>query len=232
MRYFFVVLVAVLALAGAALSIQPKQIARDQVELLTWEANEKRALRLVAFGTSLTRNYSWPQDFQSRLSDCLGEPVEMDVVALPGANSSWALDTLDAVIDAAPDLVLIEFAINDADILDGLSLRESVANHRKLIRLLKTELPATRLVLMTMSPAFGVKKVGRFLLPRYYAAQVSLAKEEETDLIDIYARWTVIDGTREYFPDGLHPENGVATRVVLGAFEEAAIPHWFSNTLC
>ena len=50
-----------------------------------------------------------------------------------GATSAWGLDQVDVVIAKAPDLIVLEFAINDADLGRGLSLAESRDNHRSLI---------------------------------------------------------------------------------------------------
>ena len=85
--------------------------------------------RIVAFGTSLTAREGWPEALAARLEACLGHPVELIRVARNGAGSDWALGQTGAVIAARPDLVLIEFAVNDADLLDGARLAVSRAKH-------------------------------------------------------------------------------------------------------
>ena len=108
-------------------------------------------LRIVAFGTSLTAPPGWPEALVAQLETCLGRPVVLTRVAGPGQGTAWALAQTDRVIAARPDLVLIEFAINDADLLDGIGLAASRANHGRLLDALAAGLPRAQMVLMTMN---------------------------------------------------------------------------------
>ena len=58
----------------------------------------------------------------------------------------------------SPDVVLIEFSINDAVWLKGVSLQRSRENATKIVHAIKEARPNTRLFLMTINPTFGPRK--------------------------------------------------------------------------
>lgn len=166
-----------------------------------------RPAQILAFGTSLTARAPWPEDLGDTLSACLGHPVQMARVAQNGMGSAWALEQLDRVIAARPDLVLVEFAINDADLLDGVSLRRSRAQHADLLAGLRRALPDTRVLLMTMNPVSGpLRHLQRPRLGAYYGMYHELAAAHGAGLADLYPRWQA-SGPAD-LPDGLHPAPG------------------------
>ncbi|WP_108262380.1 SGNH/GDSL hydrolase family protein [Mangrovicoccus ximenensis] len=173
------------------------------------------SFRIVAFGSSLTHSNPWPKALSRSLSECFGQPVEVLRIAQSGADSSWGLDSVDQVIAAGPDLVLMEFAINDADFLDGASLRRSRSQHAMLIDRLGAAVAPGHVVLMTMNPVGGLHRALRALLPRYYALQVELADRHGTALADLYADWLALPPAQRRFPDGLHPTAEDTARVVV-----------------
>lgn len=172
-------------------------------------------LRLAVFGTSLTANADWPEVVAATLSDCLNRRVQLSRIAQPGATSLWALDQVGQVAAIAPDVVLIEFAINDADLRDGLWLKDSITTHRALIRALQVGHPDLRIVLMTMNPAQGLRGLMRPGLARYYAAYVELARETGVGLIDLYPRWLALPEAARALRDGLHPDTITARAVIV-----------------
>jgi hypothetical protein len=171
-------------------------------------------LRIVAFGTSLTAGNDWPRRLGKGLTACLGHPVEMIRVAEPGMGSSWALEHVAEVAAFEPEVVLIEFSINDADLRDGVSRSRGRRQHEALIDSLQKELPEARLVLMTMSPAYGLRGLLRPFLTEHYADVADLAYARDLGLIDLYPRWRNSNVDRP--ADGLHPDNE-ATRAVVDA---------------
>lgn len=174
-----------------------------------------RPLRILAFGTSLTARALWPERLAAELSRCLGRPVSADRIARPGAGSDWALTLVRRANDVAPDIVILEFAINDADLLDGVSVETSILQHRELIdRLSGTKAPPA-IILMTTNPvAAGWRWLQRPWLGNYYLAYRRLAAETGAGLADLWPRWT-LPGPG----DGLHPdpedEADLATPVLL-----------------
>lgn len=175
-----------------------------------------QALRVTVLGTSLTARYDWPARLGPALGGCLASPMQITVIAQAGAGSDWGLAQLAAVAATHPDIVLIEFAINDADLRDGQSLRDSAATHRRLIVALRQALPDARIALMTMSPAQGLRGWLRPRLAQYYALYRDLAAELDLGLVDLYPRWLALPpAARGLGADGLHPEAGVAAGVIL-----------------
>ena len=176
------------------------------------------ALRVTTFGTSLTARYDWPAGLQAALAACLGRPVTVTPVARPGAGSAWALTQLDTVAATAPDLILVEFAINDADLRDGVPLARAKAQHQSLISALRAAAPGAQIALMTMNPASGARGLARPWLAAHYLAYRDLAAEHGTGLIDLWPRWLALPETaRGLQADGLHPDPAVAAGVIVPA---------------
>lgn len=177
-----------------------------------------RPIRIVALGTSLTRRSGWPDRLAEQLTACAGRSVTVTPIAKVGANSRWGLAQAGRVIAEKPDLVLIEFAVNDADLLDGQSRARSRANHRALVDQLTASLPGIRLVLMTTNPADGARGLVRPWLAAYNADYRRLAADRDLGLIDLAPVWTAALATgrsRALLPDGLHPTEAAVESVAL-----------------
>ena len=172
-------------------------------------------LRLTVFGTSLTAGSRWPEDVAQGLEACFARPIVLNRIAQPGATSLWAQDHVSDVLESAPDIVVMEFAINDADLRDGVSLADSIAAHQAIILALKAARPDLRIVLMTMSPAQGLRGIMRPRLAAYYAAYRALADMTDTGLVDLYPRWLTRPRATRGLADGLHPEDAVARTVIV-----------------
>ena len=119
------------------------------------------------------------------------------------------------MIAAAPDLVLMEFAINDADMRDGVPLAVARAQHDAILARLSQALPDTQVLLMTMSPAHGLRGWMRPLLARHYAQYRDLAEAHGAGLLDLYPRWLAAPPAVRRFGDGLHPGNEAVRAVLL-----------------
>lgn len=177
-----------------------------------------KPLRLVAFGTSLTAANPWPDQLAARLSACLDRPVILTRVARSGATSAWALAEHTRVVAAVPDIVLLEFATNDADILDGLALARSRRNHAALLDALAAAAPQAQVVLMTMNPVVGpLRRLQRPRLPDYFAMLRDLAGQRHLAMADLAPRWQVAMAADPGLEptDGLHPAGSATARIVL-----------------
>lgn len=163
-----------------------------------------RPLRIVALGTSLTARSVWPEGLASELARCLGRKVSVIRIAKPGAGSDWGLTQVTKVLEARPDIVVLEFAINDADVLDGVSLDGSVARHLQLIGRLTGGQGHPAILLMTTNPTLSPwRSLQRPWLGDYYMAYRALAAQTGSGLADLWPRWaSSIAG------DGLHPDPG------------------------
>jgi acyl-CoA thioesterase-1 len=173
---------------------------------------------ILALGTSLTVNYQWPHELAKQLSRCLARKVKIEVLASAGANSSQATKQFSSRNNRRPDIVLIEFATNDADLLDGVGLDKSRSNHKELFALIREDAPHAQLMMMTMNPVFGLRGWIRPQLSEYYENYRKLAANNNVVLVDIVPIWSgILRGTdyRLHLPDGLHPTQTAANRVIL-----------------
>ncbi len=185
-----------------------------QDRLIPVSLNGQAPLALSVVGTSLTAGYSWPDDLGQSLAKELGRKVTVSRVARPGAASDWATSQVAAVVAQAPDILFIEFSVNDADLRSFISVARSVENHRILIRELRASLPDSRIILLTMNPVQGVRMILRPRLARYYVAYHDLSHELDLGLVDLYPRWLIWE---QAFPDGLHPSNTAASELIVPA---------------
>ena len=130
---------------------------------------------------------------------------------------------LPKVVAARPDIVLVEFAVNDADIRLGVGLEQSRANALRIVGELKRQCPGARICLMTMNPVLGVKALLRPMLGAYYDAWRAAAVESRVELIDIYPIWRRQPAARlrAMIPDGAHPTDAAALAITLPAVEHA-----------
>lgn len=169
---------------------------------------------MTVLGTSLTALYDWPAAVQEQLAHCPG-PVILTPVAQPGATSAWGLEQIAAVLATEPDIVLIEFAANDADIRDGLWPWQSRQTLGEIITDLRARDPAPVLALMTMNPAQGLRgwmRPGQGMQAGMYH---DLARTEGLGLVDFYPRWRArARAGRGLQADGLHPDVAVARAVI------------------
>lgn len=171
--------------------------------------------QIVALGTSLTARAAWPDTLAERLSDCFGHPVEMTRIAQVGMGSAWGEDQLARLTELAPDLVIMEFAINDADLLDGVSLARSRAHHGAILSGLSDIRPTPLVLQMTMSPATGLRGLVRPRLAGYYSMVRDLAEDADTGLADLYPRWKAAPKAIRIAPDGLHPTDAQTAEILL-----------------
>ncbi len=172
----------------------------------------------IAFmGTSLTAGDPWPDLVAERLQKCTHHPVRALRFAQGGATSVWGLTQVEAVIAAAPDMVLMEFAINDADLRRGLSLAGSRDAHRAILARVKQGLPKAQVVLLTTNPALGLRRLLRPRLPAYYALYHRLAVDHWTGLVDLTPRWLAMPDMVQALTDGLHPSPKATAEVVVPA---------------
>lgn len=177
-------------------------------------------LRLAVLGTSLSAGQLWPEALASALQTCLKRPTHIQVFAHGGAISSDAARYLPALIAAAPDLILIEYAINDADLRRRVSLGVSRQTHLDLIDSLRAALPDSRIVLMRLNRAYGLRALLRPRLAAYEALYAELSRHEDVALADLRPVWAEALGEtarRAAIPDGVHPIPEVAARIIMPA---------------
>ena len=172
---------------------------------------------IVVLGTSLSHK-DWPQALGADLTACGGDPGPITQITRPGADARWGIAQLDRVIAANPGLVLVEFAINDADFLDGLSRTASREALVTIIQTLQQNLSGAQIAVMTMNPVTGIKRLQRPFLSEYYTIVREEAEAQGVGLIDLEPRWALafLKGVAG-LPDGLHPQSADVGVVALPA---------------
>lgn len=182
---------------------------------------------IVLYGTSLTAGRRWGQMLGDLLEARFPKRARVLDRASPGVGSAWGVTNLDTrVIAEAPDLVFLEFAINDA----AIKLRTSPAQSRKNLeemidRILKSR-PQAEIVLMTMNPPTGPGLVDRPRYEEYREVYRELARRRGLRLIDLEPVWRKVmaQGEAAYsklIQDGLHPNKLGQETVVFPAVRDS-----------
>lgn len=174
-------------------------------------------LRVAVLGTSLTARYAWPEEMRAGLAACLGRAVTLTKTAKAGAGSDWGATAVSEIAAGRPDLTLIEFSINDADLTDGIWLNVARRRHQAMIDALRAANPDMRIALVTMSPAHGPRGWVRPFLGAHEDMYRRLAEEMDLDLIDLAPLWAAAleEGGSGLLPDGLHPTEAAVAKVAL-----------------
>jgi lysophospholipase L1-like esterase len=172
---------------------------------------------VAAFGTSLTARGGWHGALRDALADTLGKPVEIHLVARPGGTTRWAAAHVQDVVALRPDVVLIEFAVNDAALYRGISVSRSRRAIGEVLTGLAARLPFSTLFLMAMSPAHGLRRLLRPRLNAYVEAHRKAALAAGAGFIDHRPAWRTLSmrDRRRAMPDGLHPSPGMAMAVMV-----------------
>jgi len=182
---------------------------RDFVFPLDNVHSTARPFQITVLGTSLSHREIWPDALSMLLEVCLEVPVNVEVIAQPDANVIWGRGQAERVVDTSPDLVLIEFATNDADVFDGVSLKTSQQLHGDLIKAVREGEPEPAVILLTMNPVSGLRGAVRPRLRAHNEQYRALSEIYETGLIDLTPRWRAL-ANGDWSEDGLHPEESVA----------------------
>jgi len=151
-----------------------------------------------------------------------------------GPEGNTGFHQLSRVIAHKPDVVFIEFAINDAYLPYAISLEESKRNLETFIDRISDELPRAEIILQTMNAAMDVPEKGldgassRPGLADYYEVWRATARERGILLIDHFPNWLRLakeNGERflELVPDGIHPR--------LPGYREVFLPELKSRLL-
>ena len=188
------------------------------------EEHESR-LTIAALGTSLTHEGGWLESLEQTLSSCLDRPIRVLDFGRNGANSSWGVTAIDQIISETPNIVLVEFSVNDANLFKGQSLARSEENIRLIVRDLRHAISSIEIYLMTINPVFGWRSLIRPNLEIYYGNYKKLAAKLNVGYIDNRQRWSALsrEELRAGIPDGLHPQAKLAGRLVAPSIASAIV---------
>jgi acyl-CoA thioesterase-1 len=176
-----------------------------------------RPARLLAFGSSLSRRGDWPERLATALSACRADGVEAARLARPGGTIAWGTSQIDAALALAPDLILMEFSVNDASLAHGIALgRAATLLEQTLARAKAAGVPV---LLMSMNPAFGAERWERPGHPAYLALYRAQAEAGRAGWLDITGAWHAMPAELRdrLIPDGLHPTAEGMARILTPA---------------
>ena len=145
---------------------------------------------IVCFGDSITAGYAVRRGFPSFLLESLRQrfpdsKIEMINSGISGDTSQDGLSRLDwAVLSYEPDLVTINFGINDCVL--GLSLEEFEMNLVEMVRRIRAG-PNSEILLLSSQPLESPPYDQRVL--DYYQTVERVAKEMNVGFVDVYGAW-------------------------------------------
>lgn len=174
-----------------------------------------RPQHIVIFGTSLSKSGAWVGQLQAVLDARYPGQVTLTNGARGGQHSGWGRDHVDRnVIAHRPDVVFIEFAINDAVTRFDLSLAAVRANLDFILDRITSELPDCEIIIQVMNPAIGIPpghRSHRRDQNAYQQIYRDAAHERGLLLIDHTSSWNALletegeTGFCRFVPDGVHP---------------------------
>ena len=192
--------------------------------------NEGKKVTVVTLGTSLTGGrWRWPDVVVGEwLREEYPEQVQLVNLGVGASASMYApgamnpsvhegrcgLDRMREVAAHRPDVVFVEFAVNDAYLPYGISIEESVRNMEEIFAHLRSTCPGAELVLLTTNPvkdtASGPHASQRPKLRAYLDAHIALAGRLDIPVLDAYPEWQrLLENEPARFdalvPDGIHP---------------------------
>lgn len=179
-------------------------------------------MRIAALGTSITASIPWTRVAEG-LSGALRGPVEVDVIAESGVTSRWGLRQMERVISLEPDVVMIEFCMNDANWRRFVSREESRRNAHAMVKRLRTSLPRTAVTVVVTNPVHRLRGLMRPAVRSYYGEYRALASAERIGLVDLAPAWDAlsVQARREAIPDGVHPSSEANDAIVAPALVAA-----------
>ena len=145
---------------------------------------------IVCFGDSITAGYAVRRGFPSFLLESLRQrfpdsKIEMINSGISGDTSQDGLSRLDwAVLSYEPDLVTINFGINDCVLV--LSLEEFEMNLVEMVRRIRAG-PDSEILLLSSQPLESPPYDQRVL--DYYQTVERVAKEMNVGFVDVYGAW-------------------------------------------
>lgn len=180
--------------------------------------------KIVVYGTSLSASKEgWAAMLESSLNALYPGKVEVINSAQAAMWSSWGVENLrERVLDQKPDMVIIEFAMNDAYLPYITSVEAARLNLEYMVYRIRELYPDCSIILQVMNMPIAEHKEQRPNIELYYNLYRKEALKLKVKLIDHYEYWVPLlkKGEREFYqyvPDGIHPS--------ITAQKELVLPH-------
>ena len=203
-----------------------------------------KKVTIVTMGTSLTGlwpgvmvndwlNLEWPGQV-TLCNEGMGASASSHLGFSGNPQANSGLGKLDAVIAHKPDVVFIEFGVNDAFLPYKISQEESKKNLNTMIDKLLAANPATEIILQTMNSVMdhatlGVHATDRPQVAAYYQGYREVAKARGLLLVDHYPNWLkMMTNDLPQFdrlvPDRIHPQVPGLQQVLLPELKATLCP--------
>ena len=182
---------------------------------------------IVTYGTSLTEHGAWVKQLQQALNERFPGLITLINSGKSAMWSQWGVENLgERVVSKKPDVVFIEFSINDAYLPYKTSVEQARTNLTTMINRILAGNAKCEVILMVMNPPVGIHLEQRPRIKLYNQMYRDVARERGLMLIDCYPEWEAIldnspDLFRRYVPDGIHPGNEGYEKVTTPAILKA-----------
>ena len=167
----------------------------------------------------------WVAGLQKALNTQFGDRAKVINSGMSGCNSADGVRELDyRVLRNKPDMVFIEFAINDCVLRFNISQEAARKNLETMIDRILAANPQADIVLMTMNLPVGGEFTGkRTEFVAYYEMYRQVARERRLFLIDNCVNWKYLQDENlakysyTWVRDGVHPTGEAQLKVTLPA---------------
>lgn len=187
---------------------------------------------VVVYGTSLSHTAEWPKVLDAYFQKEFPGQISFVNAASSGKQSDWGVANLKSrVLSKNPDLIFIEFSMNDAATKHNISVEKALTNLNTMVKALHGQNPQIEIVLMTMNTVWDTpanpgtnSASARPHLADYYESYRRYAREHDLPLIDHETNWVKLhqqdlEKFRRWLPDGTHPIPEASLAVTWPAIE-------------
>jgi acyl-CoA thioesterase I len=163
---------------------------RGFVAITRTKLEKCHSVTIVAYGDSITAGFAVQRGFPSFWREMLQEKypragIELVNSGVSGDTTLDGLARLDwSVLSYEPDLVTINFGINDCVL--GLGLEEFEENFVEMVRRIRAG-PASEILLLSSQP-LETSPYDKWVLD-YYQAIERVAEEVNVGFVDVYGAW-------------------------------------------
>jgi lysophospholipase L1-like esterase len=190
---------------------------------------------IVVYGTSLSAEKAafwrrtggdWVRLLRDTLNSERHQKFALKNASRWGATSDWGRRHLKKrVLKYDPHSVMLEFAMNDADINRAIPVQQAGENLDEMIRQIRSHNSSCTIFVLTTNPCTGHYADLRPDLPAYYEVYRHYADAHDLPLIDlepVWKRWMIENSGRiaAFLPDGIHPSPLASMELIFPAVKE------------
>lgn len=180
--------------------------------------------QIVFYGTSLTASEDWTAPLLEKLEAEFPGQIRSINTAVGGKESVWGLENFsENVLAHRPDVLFLEFCVNDAVDRFHISVETARANLESMIAQVRTAFPDCEIILQLMNPVID-RPLGhdgaRTQLLEHQQSWREAAELHGLRIIDHMPAWNALlardeNRFREFVADGLHPNRAGYEEVML-----------------